>query len=135
MSRVELLLGEDAVTSAGNDLQVAIRIPWYRSLPLTSVRGLEVTVDGTTYDSADLRLRIEGVDYALADLAQRWDTVWFIQDAGVVTVPGAGRPAGEQVDVEVAIELGFPYIIIKGRGPLIRRTVAQRTTTVQEAAR
>lgn len=135
MTRVELLLAEDAVFEAGDDLEIEIRTPWYRSLPLTSVRGLEVTIDGKQYDSNDLRLRIDGVDYSLDDLGERFDKTWFIQDAAVVTVPGAGRPVGVPLDVEVAIELSFPYIIIEGVGPLQRRTVAHRSTTVQEAAR
>ena len=134
MSRVELLLGEDAVSAAGDGLGIAIRIPWYRSLPLTSVREIEVSVDGERVESSRLRLRVGERDYALAELADRWDTVWFIQDPGIVTVPGVSRAVGAEVDVAVAIELSFPYIIIEGHGPLVRRTEARRTTNVVEVA-
>lgn len=125
MTRAELLLGADAVRPAAEGLQIDIRQPWYRSLPLSSVVSVEVSVDGRPIDQDDIRFSLYGTDHTLAEVGQNWETVWFIQDPATLRVRCARRP--DASDVTVALTLRFPYIIIEGVGPLQRRTVAQRS--------
>lgn len=132
MTRSELLLAPDAVSAVDGGLAIAIRQPWYRSLPLSSVVDLEVSIDGVAVPREQLRLTIDGTQYRLDELAANWQTVWFIQDPATVFVPG--EPA-ESVRVLVAITLRFPYIIIDGVGPLTRRTVAEGVFDLKEVAR
>lgn len=132
MTRSELLLAPDAVSVVEGGLAIAIRQPWYRSLPLSSVVDLEVSVDGTAVPREAIRLAIDGTEYGLDELAANWQTVWFIQDPATVFVPA--EPA-DSVGVLVAITLRFPYIIIDGVGPLTRRTVAEGVFTLEEVAR
>ena len=124
MTRAELLLGADAVTPVAGGLEIAIRQPWYRSLPLSSVVSVEVSVDGVVIDPEHIVFSLYGVDYALAEVGQHWQTVWFIQDAATLRVRCAHREEG--ADIDVALTLRFPYIIIEGVGPLQRRTFAHR---------
>lgn len=132
MTRPELLLAEDAAVAGPAGLEVRIRQPWYRSLPLTSVLGVTVSVDGEPVPADVLRLRINGRSRTLAECAETPDEVWFIQDEAAVELGGITRNVGDEVDVEASIELRFPYIIIDGHGPLTRRTDAHRTITVRE---
>jgi hypothetical protein len=132
VTRAELLLGPDAVAAADGGLDISIRQPWYRSLPLSSVVDLEVAIDGAAVPREAIRITIDGTQYRLDDLPGRWDTIWFIQDAGVVRVPAS---PGSTVKVQVAITLRFPYIIIDGVGPLTRRTDAEGVYSLTEVAR
>ncbi|MFD1715446.1 DUF6379 domain-containing protein [Amnibacterium flavum] len=132
MTRPELLLGPDAAVAGPGGLEVRIRQPWYRSLPLTSVLGVTVAIDGEDVPADAIRLRVNGRSRTFDELAEVWDEVWFIQDEGAVEIAGVERAAGDDVDVSVEIELRFPYIIIDGVGPLTRRTDARRTLSVQE---
>jgi hypothetical protein len=132
MTRSELLLGPDAVSATDRGLAILIRQPWYRSLPLSSVVDLEVAVDGVSVPREEIALTIEGNDYRLDELADSWQTVWFIQDAATVRVPA---DASASVRVSVALTLRFPYIIIDGVGPLTRRTVAERVFDLMEFVR
>ncbi|WP_150958214.1 DUF6379 domain-containing protein [Microbacterium testaceum] len=133
MTRPELLLGPDAVATTDGGLRLSIRQPWYRSLPLSSVVDLEVSVDGQSVDRDALRMTVAGEEYGLDDLPARWDTVWFIQDAAEVDVPVALEPGSARV--EVALTLRFPYIIIDGVGPLRRRTTATADVHIDRSTR
>ncbi|WP_136587649.1 C-glycoside deglycosidase beta subunit domain-containing protein [Microbacterium hydrothermale] len=133
MTRPELLLGPGAVEVTESGLRLSIRQPWYRSLPLSSVVDLEVSVDGESVNRDALRMRVDGEDYGLDDLPARWDTVWFIQDAAEVDVPVALEPG--PAHVEVALTLRFPYIIIDGVGPLRRRTTATADVHIDRSTR
>ena len=132
MTRAELLLGHDGVTAAPGGLDLHIRQPWYRSLPLSSVVDLEVVVDGVSVPREDITLTIDGIEYRLDEMAANWQTVWFIQDAATVHVPA--EPA-DPARVSVALTLRFPYIIIDGVGPLTRRTVAEGVFDLKKVAR
>lgn len=121
MTRSELLLGPDAVSAAPDGIIVSIRQPWYRSLPLSSVVDVELAIDGADVPREDIVFELDGERYRLDDLPDRWQTVWFIQDAARLRVPSREQ---DRVHVDVALTLRFPYIIIEGVGPLERRTVA-----------
>lgn len=133
MTRPELLLGADAGVAGENGFELRIRLPWYRSLPLSSVLGVKVSLDGAPVPADSLKLRVNGRSRTFDELAEVWDEVWFIQDQGAVEIEGVAHRPGDEVDVDVEIELRFPYIIIDGVGPLTRRTDARRSITVQEA--
>ena len=133
MTRSELLLGPGAVATTERGLRLIIRQPWYRSLPLSSVVDLEVSVDGESVDRGAIRITVAGDEHGLDDLPARWDTVWFIQDAAEVDVPVALDPG--PVRVEVALTLRFPYIIIDGVGPLRRRTTAVADVQIDRSTR
>lgn len=125
MTRAELLLGADAVHPVADGLEIQIRQPWYRSLPLSSVVAVEVSVDGVPIPPEEIRFCLAGNEYVLAEVGRHWESVWFIQDPAILRVRCARRP--DEAEVSVALTLRFPYIIIEGVGPLQRRTLAQRT--------
>lgn len=121
MTRSELLLGPDAVSAEPDGIAVSIRQPWYRSLPLSSVVDVELSVDGAAIPREDIVFELDGENFRVDDLPEKWQTVWFIQDAARLHVR---VPERDRVHVDVALTLRFPYIIIEGVGPLKRRTVA-----------
>jgi hypothetical protein len=113
MATHNTLLGDDSLSVRPDGLAVAIQLPWYRSLWLSSVRGLSVIVDGRAVPADALRVELAGNSYGVAELADQWDVLWFIQDRLVVVAPLDEPPAPDQpVDVEVTIDIRLPYMQI-----------------------
>lgn len=124
------LLGREPLVTRGDDALVPLRVPWYRSLPLASVETLSVTVDGRPVPDADVRLTLGDADYSLAELAERPDDFWFVQDTAFVRVPSAGL--GERAEVTASATFRIPYIFVGPDTPLRRLVTETRTLDVIE---
>jgi Domain of unknown function (DUF6379)/Xylose isomerase-like TIM barrel len=112
MATGDTVLTEDSLSQRPDGLGIALTVPWYRSLWLSSVSDIAVAIDGTPIPRADLRVELGDRIYAVDELPDLWDVLWFIQDRLVVVVPRDEPPDGEQVDVEVTVDLRLPYMQI-----------------------
>ena len=61
-------LREDALTATSAGFELRIGLPWIRSMPLSSISELTVSVDGRSVDPSELRVLIGGRRVAPADL-------------------------------------------------------------------
>ncbi len=96
-----------------NGYEVQIKLAWYRSLPLSCVENLQVTLDGQPADPALIRLGVNGHEYRLEDMADKVEEFWFVQDPARLIVLQPGKMAkGETHTVEAAIFMRAPYIPI-----------------------
>ena len=113
MATGDTVLTEDSLVRRPEGLAIALTVPWYRSLWLSSVSGIAVAVEGCEIPADDLRVELGERTYRVAELADQWDVLWFIQDRLVVVVP-LDEPVveGQQVDVEVTVDLRLPYMQI-----------------------
>ena len=113
MATGDTVLTDESLISRPEGLGIALTVPWYRSLWLSSVSGIAVAVDGTAIPTESLRVELAGRTYTVAELPDQWDTLWFIQDRLVVVVPLDEPVAeGQDVDVEVTVDLRLPYMQI-----------------------
>jgi Domain of unknown function (DUF6379) len=113
MATGDTVLTDESLIRRPEGLGIALTVPWYRSLWLSSVSGIAVAVDGRPVPTDDLRVELAGRTYTVAELPEQWDTLWFIQDRLVVVVPLAEPVAeGAEVDVEVVVDLRLPYMQI-----------------------
>jgi hypothetical protein len=67
-------------------LVLAVRLNWYRSVPLSCVERLEVELDGTGLPADRTTLELGDVRASIGDLAGRDDTWWPVLDAATVRV-------------------------------------------------
>ena len=117
-------------TPAGYELEV--HLPWYRSLPLSCLEEISLTIDGRRVAVEDLRVERDGQDYAVADLADLVDEQWFVQDGLRVRVPDDAPSAiGDSVALEVELATRIPYIIIGPGAALVQRTRVERKVVVR----
>jgi hypothetical protein len=125
----EQVIEDGSLRSQGNGFTFHLRMPWYRALPLSSLEGLEVTLDDETVASEELRLTLEGKTYALSDLPPLYDDWWYVADPAEVRAPKqGGLPNGEH-RLDVTIALRIPYIVESGH-PLVMRERCVKTLTI-----
>jgi hypothetical protein len=76
----ELMISGDRLRPVdGGGVRLQARLPFYRSLPLSCIEGLELSIDGVAPDAVDV---FAGDDrYALAQISSLSDTWWFVLDA------------------------------------------------------
>lgn len=124
----EHVIEDGSLAGADGGFTFRLRMPWYRSLPLSSLEGLEVTLDGETLPSDELRISLDGAAYALTDLPPLHDRWWYVADAAGVRVPWAGNLGAGVHELDVTIALRIPYIVESGHALVMReRCVKQQT--------
>ncbi len=112
MATGDTVLTDDSLIRRPEGLGIALTVPWYRSLWLSSVTDIAVSVEGRPIPTEELRVELGERTYRVDELAEQWDTLWFIQDRLVVVVPGEPPAEGQEVDVEVTVDLRLPYMQI-----------------------
>jgi hypothetical protein len=113
MATGDTVLTDDSLIRRPEGLGIALTVPWYRSLWLSSVSDIAVSVAGREIPKDDLRVELGERTFGVDELADQWDVLWFIQDRLVVVV-ALDRPVdeGQEVDVEVTVDLRLPYMQI-----------------------
>lgn len=114
------VLLDDALSAAEGGFALRVSLPWIRSMPLTSIGGLAVSIDGRR---AAVTVVLDGRRVALDDLADEaaW---WFIQDRLELRGDGMLRPGPH--DVSVSFVIAVPYLEAGPSGPLTLPFHAER---------
>ena len=122
------MLGDDSLRATDDGFEVDVYLNWYRSLPLSSVKTLELTVDGETISREDMTLAVGGQEYALDDLPNHWGDYWFVLDPGTLRVrSGPAVQAGRESEVTIRLGNRIPYILIGPDQPLEYLSERSRT--------
>ena len=113
MATDDTILIEDSLTRRDSALAVGLKIPWYRSLWLSSVSDVVVSISGAEVPRDTLRAELNGKSRTIDELGDQWDELWFLQDRLVIVVP-LDQPLAEaqKVDVEVTLSIRLPYMQI-----------------------
>lgn len=112
----EVLAG--SMRRTGNGFEVPVRLGWYRALPLSCV-SLGLTVDGSEVPTERIRFHVNDRDYALEELPELYDELWFVLDeAGLRVRTDEELSAGEH-DVAVEMTLTPPYIFDEETGEVV----------------
>ena len=94
-------------------ISVSLQLPWYRSLWLSAVDTVTAKVNGNDIPTEQLRFELHGRSYAVAELKEQWDTLWFLQDRPDIIIPLDPVPeSGDSIDVEVVLTLRLLYMQI-----------------------
>jgi hypothetical protein len=126
------VIADSSLRSDAAGFSFDLRIPWYRSLPLSCVEGLDVAVDGESIAADDLRVAFEGRTYALDELAPLYEEWWQVTDAARVSIARQGGLEPGPHELDVSLSLRIPYIIEAGRR-LVMRERCVKTLTLDGA--
>ena len=112
MTISENILVEDSLRALSTGFEVQVLLNWYRSLPLSCVQTLELTVNGQPVPRAQIGFFINGRERSLDELQELVDEDWFVQDRATLRVQRMPPvKAGEQLDVALKLGSRIPYIV------------------------
>ncbi|MCB9420062.1 MAG: hypothetical protein H6667_09670 [Ardenticatenaceae bacterium] len=101
--------GSLMVTEAG--CEIRLRLKWYRSLPLSCIEKLELSIDRMPVPPEMMRLGINEHSYRMDELADLVEEFWFVQDTAVLSIqPAKEVTRGETHQLDLVLALRFPYI-------------------------
>ncbi len=106
----EQLISDAAVIATPNCLEIAIRLPWYRSLPLSTVEIAELRIDGALVPTTTISLQVNEQRHAACDLSDQINDWWYVLDRGRLQVSIDGLAPGSAHEIELAVNLYPPYI-------------------------
>ena len=110
MLPVERVIGEEGLRAGTDGLRLALRLPWYRSLPFSTVEVASLAIDGQPVDLSDARVEYDGSSWPLAEMGEQTDTFWFVRDSAFLHLPGRKATPGSEHSVALTIEVNPPYI-------------------------
>lgn len=105
-----LLDAERGLRATPKGAEIDVRLPWYRSLPVSVVEIGSLTVDDQVVASSGIRFEINGKSFQLNELPARSDEFWFVLDSAVLRLPDVHLKPGTQHDVELQLNLYPPYV-------------------------
>jgi hypothetical protein len=121
MTMSEGMVRADALSMRDGRLAVAVHLPWYRSLPVSCVESVRVSVDGVP---APVRAVSAGSFSGRVEDAAASEDTWDLREPLDVVLDVAGRP-GETHTVEVAVAVRIPYIQLAPGVALVQRATAR----------
>jgi hypothetical protein len=110
MLPVERVIGEEGLSAAPNGARLAMRLPWYRSLPFSTVEVASLAIDGAPANLDGAIIEYDGEAWPLAEIGEKTDSFWFVRDSVFLVLPGAEFAPGEQHTVALTINVNPPYI-------------------------
>ena len=122
------VIGDGSLRSDAAGFSFDLRIPWYRSLPLSCVEGVEVAVDGESIDDDDLRVVFNDRTYAVGELPPLYEAWWQVTDAARVSIARSGGLGPGPHELDVTLSVRIPYIIEAGRRLVMRERCVKTLT-------
>jgi hypothetical protein len=115
------VVSDNGLRSTESGFAIDVRLPWYRSLPLSTVDIAEILLDGKPIDLANVTFELDGEQLQPDDLRSLTDKWWYVLDSAWLNVKHAPIAPGTEHDVAVTLAVRPPYI--KG---LVRLTKTEK---------
>lgn len=110
MLPVERVIGEEGLCATPNGLRLAMRLPWYRSLPFSTVEVASLTIDDAPVDLGTVRVEYEDHSWSLAEMAEQTNSFWFVRDSAFLLLPETTGKVGDEHRVALTLNVNPPYI-------------------------
>lgn len=110
MLPVERVIGEEGLRAVDGELVLACRLPWYRSLPFSTVEFASLTIDGKPVDLDSALVEFDGQRWPMAENGEKVDSFWFVRDSAFLVLPGQDLEPGSEHEVALTLNVNPPYI-------------------------
>ena len=107
---VNRVISNDGLSLTPSGIQIDIRVPWYRSLPLSVVGITDVTIDSKRMDLSSVKFEVNGKSFHLNELGRHHEEWWYVLDSAFLHVPGVQFEPSSDHDVSVIVSIRPPYI-------------------------
>jgi hypothetical protein len=103
-------VNEDSPHVVQDGLELDVRLPWYRSLPLSVIDFGDIRVDGNTIGYDAITVKLNGKERKLSELAGLWQENWFVLDSAFLRIPISNAKRRDQYEIEITVVLHPPYV-------------------------
>ena len=117
------VIGEGGLCATAEGWNLDIRLPWYRSLPVSTIEIDSLAVDGVAIDLDRVQFELEGRRLSVQAMAEQCELVWYVLDSAYLHFPAPTQAEGAH-DITLTLNLYPPYI--RGLKRMTRET--QRLT-------
>ncbi|RVU02274.1 hypothetical protein EOE18_17325 [Novosphingobium umbonatum] len=114
------VVSDGGLFASASGFDVDVRLPWYRSLPLSVVEVVEVALDGHVIALENVTFELNGETLRPAELRPRTDDYWYVLDSALLHVAHAPVAQGSTHEVCVTIAVRPPYI--QGLNRIVKTT-------------
>jgi len=90
--------------------ELGVRLTSYRSLPLSCIEGIQLSIDGQSVNPADIVFILDNHCYKLDELPNCSKIWWFILDSARLFVPRESELAPGEHEVEGTLITVEPYV-------------------------
>ena len=110
MLPVERVIGEEGLRLEGGEAVLAVRLPWYRSLPFSTVEFDSLVIDGKPINLSQASVAYDGERWPMSANGEKVDSFWFVRDSVFLVLPDHGFEPGSEHEVALTINVNPPYI-------------------------
>lgn len=107
---IDKVIEPGTLRAEANGAVVKLRLPWYRTLPLSNVQVDEVKIDGEVVGGDRLTFELEGGTWPVSEMRGLTTRSWFVTDSADLHLAGVKLEPGSEHEVEVTVSLYPPYI-------------------------
>ncbi len=93
-----------------NYVGINIRLPWYRSLPISTVEELNFTINGKAIARENVTLEVDGVVYTQDELHKLDNKLWFNLDVQKALIKFDEPLSVGKHKVSLLMQLRVPYV-------------------------
>ncbi len=87
-----------------------VRMPFYRSFPLSCLFDITLSVDNKLVNMADLTFKLDDREFEIAALSEQTGVWWgMFDEAKLIVKKEGGLETGEH-NIDLTIRVRFPYI-------------------------
>lgn len=104
------LVVPDSLKADRDGLDIEVRLPWYRGLPLSDIEVGEIRINGEVIAPEKVTFRVNGKERPAKELEEYYEENWYVLDSAYVHVPYASAEKGQQYEVKLTLVLYPPYI-------------------------
>lgn len=105
----DLLIEPASLVATAAGLSLGLRLPWYQSLPLSTVRLGEVSVDGAALPQAALSFTLNGRTRPVSAMDDLTREYWFVTDSLLLHLAVPGTTPGRDYQCSLRLQLFPPY--------------------------
>jgi hypothetical protein len=127
MTMTDGMVPPGALRIHNGQLRLAVRLPWYRSLPISCLESVEVSIAGVPVSVR--AVAVPGFGDPVGQAASS-EAVWDLRDPLHVTLDASARP-GDVVPLAVDLAVRIPYIQQAPGVPLVQRAAARTEATIR----
>lgn len=131
------IIEANTLRTDGTQVELDVRMPWYRALPLSSIAEVALSIGGQAVDSETVTWTVNGRTHTVPELAELWHENWYVLDSATVAAAlpdGLRTEPGVELQVDVALSLYIPYLPNAAHGVLRIREQDTKQMPLKEIA-